>query len=255
MSFEAASIKPSKPGTELSLRLENGRFTASFTLESYISYAYKKQVDLARLPRWVSTDIFDIHALAEGTPTEDQIRPMLQSLLADRFRLEVHIVTVEVPVLAVLLEKPGKTGPRLRPHSEGPPCDVHLPSQAQASAGNTPEVFPAVCEQFAAMAKPHGAVLTGARNATPEQIASFLSALPGLGGSVVDRTGLSGRFDFTLEFTPEAKGSPPPEQDVQAEFRTTLQQALHEQLGLKLKATKAAVDTLVVDRVERPSEN
>src|ERR1022692_34137 len=81
---------------------------------------------LAHAPKWVSTDSFEIHALANGIPTKDQMRLMLQSLLADRFRLQVHIVTVQVPVLALVLEKPGKTGPKLRPHSEGPPCDVHL---------------------------------------------------------------------------------------------------------------------------------
>src|ERR1035441_3897344 len=184
MSFEVASIKQSKPGTPPSLRLENGRFTADLTLSGFIGYAYdlmpsQEQMDsmLARLPKWVSTDSFEIHALAESNPTKDQIRLMLQSLLADRFRLEVHIVTAQVSVLALVLEKPGETGPRLRPHSEGPPCDVHLPSQTQGSAGNTADVFPAVCEQFSAIPKPNHAVLVGSRNTTMDLIAAFLSSI------------------------------------------------------------------------------
>lgn len=204
----------------------------------------------------MSSELFEIHALAKGNPTKDQMRRMLQSLLADRFRLQVHIVKAEVPVLAVILEKPGTTGPKLRPHSEGPPCDVHLPSQAQASAEAAAEIFPPVCEEVMAKPESNGAVLVGARNSTMEQIATFLSALPGLGGKAVDQTGLNGRFDFTLAFTPEAKGSPPSEQAVQAALPVaTLQEALHEQLGLKLKATKASLETLVVDSAERPSEN
>jgi uncharacterized protein (TIGR03435 family) len=257
-SFEAASIKQSKPGAEPNLRLENDRLTADLTLSGYIWYAYDqiRQIDFSRLPKWVSTELFEIHAVAKGNPAKSQMCLMLQSLLADRFRLQVHIVTAEVPVLALILEKPGTAGPKLRPHSEGPPCDVHLPSQAPASAQATADMFPAVCGEVMAMPKPNGAVLVGARNATMEKIAIFLSALPGLGGQAVDQTGLNGRFDFTLEFTPEAKGSPPDQQNVQADLpATTLQDALHEQLGMKLKATKAPLDTLVVGRAERPSEN
>jgi uncharacterized protein (TIGR03435 family) len=260
-TFEVASIKQSKPETPPGETLENGRYTANLTLFGYIETAYnlmpsRDQMDsmLAHVPKWVSTDSFEIHALANGIPTKDQMRLMLQSLLAARFRLEVHTVTVQVPVLALVLEKPGETGPKLRPHSEGPPCDVHLPSQTQGSAGNTADVFPAVCEEFTAIPKPNNAILVGYRNGTMDRIATLLTSVGHLGGSAVDRTGLSGRFDFTLEFTPEPKGSPP-EQDVQPEFRTTLQEALREQLGLKLKATKAPLDTLVVDHAERPSEN
>jgi len=260
MSFDVISIKPSKPGTPPSLRLENNRFTADFTLFGYIVSAYdlmpsREQIDsmLARVPKWVSTDSFEIQAVAEGNPTEDQMWLMVRSLLADRFRLEVHTVTAQVPALALVLEKPGKTGPKLRPHSEGQPCDVHLRSQDSRQDGVG--VFPPVCEQLMAVGRPHGAILTATRNTTLEKIATFISSLGQLGRPVVDQTGLSGRFDFTLEFTPERKGPPP--QDVQPDdFQvTTLQEALQEQLGLKLKTTNASVDTLIVDHVERPSEN
>ncbi len=172
-------------------------------------YAYdlmpsREQMDsmFARVPKWVSTDSFGIQAVAEGNPTEDQMRLMIQSLLADRFRLQVHTVTAQVPVLALVLEKPGKTGPKLRPHAEGPPCDVHSPSQD--SRQDAAAVFPPVCEKLMAVNKPHGAILAASRNTTMKQIATFVSSVGRLGRPVVDQTGLNGRFDFTLEFTPDA---------------------------------------------------
>jgi bla regulator protein blaR1 len=105
-----------------------------------------------------------------------------------------------------------------------------------------------------AVNKPHGAILAASRNTTMKQIATFVSSVGRLGRPVVDQTGLNGRFDFTLEFTPER---PSPPQEVQPDdFQlTTMQEALQEQLGLKLKTTNAPVDTLIVDHIERPSEN
>jgi uncharacterized protein (TIGR03435 family) len=206
---------------------------------------------LARAPKWVSTDNFEIQAVASGNPTEDQMRLMLRSLLADRFRLQVHTVTSQADVIAFVLDKPGATGPKLRPHSEGQPCDVHLASPAHAVG-----VFPPACKELLAIDRPQSAILVAARDITVEQIATFVSATGRLTRPAVDQTGLSGRFDFTLEFTPERSDARPP-QDVQPDdFQvTTLQEALQEQLGLKLKATRAALDTLVVDHAERPSEN
>lgn len=194
MSFEVASIRRSKPGTPASLRQENNRFTADFTLFGYIVSAYdlmpsREQMDsmLARVPKWVSTDSYEIQAVAEGNPTEDQMWLMVRSLLADRFHLEVHTVTAQAPVLALILDKPGATGPKLRPHSEGPPCDVHL--SFQDSQTDSVGVFPPACERLMAVDKPHGAILTASRNTTLEKIATFISSLGQLGRPVVDQTG------------------------------------------------------------------
>ncbi len=258
MSFDVASIRQSKPATPFSERLENSRFTANETLFGYIEFGYnlmpsRQQMDamLAHLPKWVSTDKFEIQAVAEGNPTKDQMRLMLRSLLADRFQLQVHIVTAQAAVLALILDKPGVTGPQLRPHSDGQPCDVH-PASPTPAVG----VYPPACEQLIAIPAANGAILVAARDVNIEKIASFISSLGLLTRPVVDQTGLGGRFDFMIEFTPERKGPPPP-QDVQPDdFQvTTLQEALNEQLGLSLKATNAPLDTLVVDHAERPSEN
>lgn len=275
MSFEVASVRQSKPGTvtpanfgmDISDSFEgadpNGRFTADYTLATYIQFAYKLwlsrgQMDsmLAHLPKWVSTDNFEINARVEGKPTKDQMRLMLQSLLADRFKLAVHFVSEQVPALALVLEKPGKLGPKLHPHSEGPSCDLTAPVQPQDTPTNHDDAFPQICDQYLMIPKPNRAILVGSRNTTIDILSTFLTSLGRLDHPVVDQTGLSGRFDFTLEFTPESKSPLPPDQDIQPEPQeTTLQEALDEQLGLKLKSTRAPLDVLVIDHVEEPSPN
>jgi bla regulator protein blaR1 len=255
-SFEVVSIRQSKPETPLGFAVEHGRFNANLKLQGYIGFAYdldlvfsRETMDamLAHLPKWVSTDTFEVHAMAEGNPSKDQVRRMVQSMLADRFKLELHFVTTEASVLALTLEKPGATGPKLRPHSEGQPCDGHMPPQdSQTIAVGA---FPSVCDAITAVGKPHGAILVASRDTTIKQIAGLLSAVGNLGRPVVDQTGLSGRFDFTLEFTPPQKVNPDELQPAM------LEDAVREQLGLKLKPTRAPLDALVVDHVERPSEN
>ena len=119
-----------------------GVFTADFPLETYIEFAYKlwlspeqRKTMLANLPKWVGSDRYEIHAKAEGNPTKDQMRLMMQSLLAERFKLAVHFETQEVPVLAMTLIKPGKLGPKLTPHVDI--CDHDAPA---ATKGAPPSV-------------------------------------------------------------------------------------------------------------------
>jgi uncharacterized protein (TIGR03435 family) len=89
-----------------------------------------------------------------------------------------------------------------------------------------------------------------------ELIADSLASLGHLGRPVVDQTGLSGRFDFTLEWTPESNGPAQSRADAPLDSQgATFLEALKDQLGMKLKATKAPMDVLVIDHVERPSEN
>jgi bla regulator protein BlaR1 len=252
MSFEVVSIKPSRPGTftppnfplDASDAYEStgGRFSADFPLSIYITFAYKLDLTreqtesmLAHLPKWASTDKFTIQSKAEGNRTKDQMRLMVQSLLADRFKLVAHFETEQVPIFALTLAKPGKLGPNLRPHADGPPCD---------GSGGDPEVFPEVCDVYALEGK-GGRELGGSRNTTMDLLAGSLSGFGRLGRHVVNQTGLTGRFDFKLEWTPEAPDAEGP----------TFLQALREQLGLKLESTRGPIQTLVIDHVDRPSEN
>jgi uncharacterized protein (TIGR03435 family) len=183
---------------------------------------------------------------------------MMQSLLADRFKLAVHFETREVPVFALTLANPGKLGSKLRPHSEGPPCpDSFTAALGPPSAG---EVFPPDCET-ATMASRNGVRLYGSRNTTMPLLAEAIYSSGVVAGEidkpVVDRTELEGRFDFTVEYTvgendllPPGPGAPPPDSQ-----GTPFLNAVREQLGLKLVPSKGPMKTLVIDHVEKPSEN
>jgi bla regulator protein BlaR1 len=270
-SFEVASIRQSKPGTfagsnfglNTSESFEaadpQGRLIADAPLAVYIEFAYKiKLTDeqgysmLVRLPNWVSTDNFEINAKAEGNPTKDQMRLMMQSLLAERLKLAIHFETQQIPALALILDHPGKTGPKLRPHSEGPPCEVPAAlKETEPSSKNF--VYPPICNLVAASPKGNHGMLMGTRNATMKQIGDAIASVGDQGRPVVDRTGLRGRFDFTLEWTPDANS--PVSSNVggfPAGKTFDLLEALKVQLGLKLKSTNATIRVPVIDRVERP---
>jgi uncharacterized protein (TIGR03435 family) len=99
-------------------------------------------------------------------------------------------------------------------------------------------------------------MLLGSRNTTMKLIADSLSSVDRLGRPVVDQTGLTGRFDFTLQWTPDSNGPAQSAADTPLDSPgTTFLEALKDQLGMKLKSTKAPMDVPVVDHVERPSEN
>jgi bla regulator protein BlaR1 len=280
MEFEIASVKPSPQGefrppnfpldngdSFINLgngELPRGRFSARFPLIVYITFAYKiwpspeqRRAMLAHLPNWVTTDSFDIAARAPmSNVTKDQMRLMMQSLLAERFHLAAHFEMQTLSVLALVVAKPGRLGPDLRSHEKGPPCNW--------PAGNRPEdknVFPAVCDAYVAIIQPNGMMRVGSRNTTMELMASAIQGEAGR--PVVDHTGLLGRFDFKLEWMHETNGAAPaggptpaaPSPVDSQPPGPTFFQALNDELGLKLEATKAPVPVLVIDHVERPSEN
>ena len=122
-------------------------------LADYILFAYKiapNQQDLllSQLPKWAATDRFDIQARAEGNPTKDQMRLMMQSVLAERFRLAAHHETRQVPVFALLVEQPGKLGPLLQKHPEDSVCSntSFPPSPPPAAPAQALDSrFPATC--------------------------------------------------------------------------------------------------------------
>jgi bla regulator protein blaR1 len=274
MEFDVASVRQSPPGTftppnfplspDDSYAPTAGLLSADFPLTVYIEFAYKlwltgeqRHSMLAGLPKWVSADSFTIHARRAGSPTKDQMRLMMQSLLASRFKLSVHFETRSVPAFALTLAKPGTAGPNLRPHSEGPSCETLAPASGENVSSSHPEAFPRECNVFGLSRRPDHTFLAGSRNTTMEWIAASLASLPGgLDRPVVDRTGLTGRYDFTIEWTADANtpGTSTSEAQLDPQAATFLE-AVKEQLGLKLEPVKAPLNVLVIDRVERPSEN
>jgi bla regulator protein blaR1 len=293
MSFDVASVKLSQIPAVVTIgpnqapprlptfglgaddaKPRGGRFFARFAMETFIQFAYKLAPfqtanALANTPKWLRTDRFEIEAEAQGNPTKDQMRLMMQSLLADRFKLAVHFETKQLPVLALRQGKAGKLGPKLLPHSQGPPCPEYKGFALDFSDPRK-EVFPHDCGAGAGRGMPDGTQFLGRRNTTMVIAAlDFYNAGSGAGEidrPVVDQTGLHGTFDFVLEYkpvnnnglpatlsqAPDAPGATAPP----GEFGgTPFVEALREQLGLKLVRTKAPVRTLVIDHVERPSEN
>lgn len=272
--FEVAAIHTGKPGefqpplfplsSDDTFRDTHGRFFADFPLSVYIEFAYKlllteeqRAAMLSSLPKWVTTDEFVVEARSPGNPTKDQMRLMVQALLRDRFKLAVHFENQVSPVLLLVLDKLVITGPELRPHSEGPPCDpgASLADRDLVEKENK-GLFPPICDAYMLRSVSDGKMQLGSRNTTMDLLAKSLPTVDHLGRPVVDQTGLSGRYDFKLTWNPEPDAARPPDAQGQSDLpRTTFMEALHDQLGLKLKAGRAPVRTIVVDHIEPPSPN
>jgi len=216
----------------------------------------------SNVPKWAADERFDIEARSEDTPmpTKDQVRQMMRSLLEDRFKLAVHMETRQVPVFALVLDKPGTTGPQLRQHAADDSCAEAVRSDSQpesvaAPSSKTHEGLPTVCGVIAHLPpSAPGFLKFGGRNVT---LATFASSLPTQTGMirvprpVIDRTGLGGKFDFSLEWSPE-RDNPASDSDASG---PTLFQAMKDQLGLKLEPQKGPVDVMVIDHIEHPTEN
>ena len=271
-AFEAASVKlnTSRDGERNFDLAPGGRFTATrATLRDLVTLAY--QLPNGRLrddsqisggPSWVNSDRFDIVAKAEGSaaridaanipagaarPGElsaiDQVRLMLRTLLADRFKLTVHNEIRELPVYALVMARSdGRLGPQIR--------KVEIDCAAQRDDGGRrapPGPGLAACGGF----RGRGDRTTG--HAVPmSMIAKFLEG--SVGRVVIDRTGLIGSFDLDLQWTPDQPlPLDTPERVPIDPNGVSIFTAVQEQLGLKLESQKSPVDVLVIDRAEPPT--
>jgi bla regulator protein blaR1 len=263
-AFEVATIKPSQAGSPGSLNLgargSGGFFFKNGTVKDLIQFAYGIRSDdqLSGLSGWMNTDRYDIEAKLSDTDAAtgqklfgpakfDQFRLMLQSLLADRFNLKVSQSSKQVPIFELVVAKGGS---KLKP-SEMAAVDAAHPGPPQPVNGSRLSGMPG---------KRTG---SGVKVA---QLAESLSRLPELGSGtsigggrlVVDKTGLTGYYDWTLQWTPDANdprlavdaATPPSDPNKPGLFT-----AIQEQLGLKLVPAKGPVEVLVVDHIERPTEN
>jgi uncharacterized protein (TIGR03435 family) len=269
-AFEVASIKrnqsetppatlfPLGPGDAYSAT--GGRFRATNQpLINYLRFAYRLgQDDLRDLPKWVYSERFDIEARATGDPTKDQMRLMMRSLLTDRFRLAAHTEQRTQPIFELTLAEPGRMGPQLRPHRSGDPCDGPIPPELNTrppSTARAPSIYqlptlPCGSTGFMTIGIGDRGRIVG--NGEPmERIAEVLRGpFTGIDRSIRDATGLTGTFDLSLEWSRRSDLAP-----TQDDEGPPFLEALQKQLGLKLRSTKGPVDVLIVDRVERPTEN
>jgi uncharacterized protein (TIGR03435 family) len=276
MEFEVASIHPAEPGASWRSNIgffddapmpPGGDLKADVSLPDYIEFAYKimlmpeqEQTMVSHLPKWVGTQAFVIEAKAPTTDaTKDQMRLMMQSLLADRFKLVVHFETQEQPALGLVLVSEGKTGPRLRRHAEGLACDASwIPPADRAASSVPPGGFMPTCGDVAVISGPNHTFILGGRNVTLRFIAANLGTIPAVadfGRRVVDQTGLAGTYDFSLDWLPDRGGNPSGATESRDAQASPFEEALRRQLGLKLKPTRAPIQTLAIDRVEKLSPN
>ncbi len=234
-SFEVATVKATPPdwGKGRYLRMEGAEFVGrNQTVHNLIENAYNLTARaILGGPAWVAADSYDILATTPGEirPNLEEQMSMVRTLLADRFKLKFHREQKEFAIYALTV---AKNGPKLKEATEPP-------------GGQRPLIF---------YLSPKAVRLPG-QDATMAELASAFQRAA-LDRPVVDKTGLAGRFDFDLEWTPEEsqfsgaglKGTP---ESTQPDLFTAIQQ----QLGLRLEATRGPIEVLVIDHVERPSEN
>jgi uncharacterized protein (TIGR03435 family) len=261
-AFDVASVKVNRSGDwRKSIGpAPGGRFMATNqTLRELMPFAYGLPQVAANIriiggPAWIDSDRFDIVAKTDGTPTPQEMGAMLRTLLKDRFKLSAHNETRHLPIYTlVTTTSRAELGPRLR-RSEVSEAECAVRRAAirrREPVPPQPPGKPPVCGS--------GRTVPGRITAVGWPMEQLGSALTAFAGRVVlERTALSGLFDFDLEWTPDQLPRQPPDDPDPPRIDPngpSLFTALHEQLGLKLESTKGPVDVLVVDRADKPTED
>jgi uncharacterized protein (TIGR03435 family) len=275
-AFEVASVKPSNPnpvgplgGTPMMLPAL-GRLTATnITLRMLIMGAYQKQpFQIVGGPSWMNSDKFDINARTEdATISTDAMMAMLQTLLADRFKLKVHTETREMPIYALMVSRSdGKLGPKMKISTDDCP-DPKLQQQklleaiAKGGIGALAALMPKPGEAAPCMVAPlpsaPGSIGFRASGQPMTILTTLLTQFTGR--PVVDKTGLTGLYDFELTLdmqtllqlyqqlginVPTPQGLPE---------GPSLMTTLQENLGLKLDSQRGPGEVLVIDSAELPT--
>jgi uncharacterized protein (TIGR03435 family) len=232
-SFEVTTIKPhdmNQPGDGYRWR-DARKFSATMPVRWLVEYVYGiHDKQLIGAPDWVGKDIYDFVGVPDipGLPSEQQRINMMQKMLEERCQLKVHVEKRSLPAYVLTV---AKNGPTMTPSAIRDPG----------------------ASLFGRMG-PHGGILIPARNTT---MGDFIRLLHGvLDRPVVDETGLTGQFDFDLNWMPDQSqfgGHFPVSED--ADAPPELFTAIQQQIGLKLSPAKSPVDVIVIDHVERPSAN
>ena len=229
--FEVASVKPSPPpaaGRSTNYHMNGGpgtpdpnRFACeNFDLASLITLAYDIPSYRLSAPSWMRDAKFDIVANVPSGSTKEQFRLMLENLLAERFQVKTHWDTKEMQVYALVV---AKSGSKLKESAAA------APMMRMGSAGGITQM-----------------TFTGS---PVEQFVTQLPYVPGVDRPVLDKTGLTGKYDFELKLAGGRSGVTGPEGE-------SVFTAIEEQLGLKLEAQRASIPILVVDQGEKtPKEN
>ncbi len=231
-------------------------------LIQFIAFAYKlTQVQLQSVvdqAPWTAEDRFDIEARAEGNPTKDQYRLMMQSLLADRFRLAAHYETRVLPVYKLVLDKPGKLGPQLRLHlADDPVCASKKDNPIDYQNLKVDQQgFPEVCGGPLGMVPSSaGRMRSGGRNVPIARFAAVETGVGSVDRPMVDHTGIEGNVDYVLEWERVFSNAGPGIQFESDDSALTFQGALKAQLGIKMVSGKEPVQVFLIDHIEHPTPN
>jgi uncharacterized protein (TIGR03435 family) len=233
-SFEVASIKANNSHSPTDSTSYGTHFIATnVKLKELILNAYHVlDFQLVGGPDWINSNTvrFDIEATTDSIRTHDSevIMAMVRSLLEDRFQLKVHRENRELSVFNLIA---GKRGHKLQPTVEGRPGPDGLGPGSSHNGGS-----------------PRGIELS-ASGATIDHLIDMLASR--IGRPIIDKTDLTGKYDFALKFAPYNINAPPPADPVGPDVFTAIQ----EQLGLKLEAGKGSVQVLVIDNVQKPTVN
>ena len=232
-----ATIKPSDPNsTNRFYTLRGSHFVAQDqTVANLLEIAYGLQhTQVIGGPAWLQTERFDVEAVPdqEGNYSYKDWNLMLQQILADRFHISCHRETHQLPAFNLTL---AKGGPTLSPTTAGPDGKPNIDVKGRDVIN-----------------------LTGADAGIADFVKILQEAI--VGRPVIDQTGLAGRYDFTLKFTPDrtamsAKATAASPESAQQDLPPELFTAMQQQLGLKLVPTKAPAEILIVDNVQHPSQN
>ena len=267
-TFEVASIKPSPrdavSSTSTFFFRSSQLSIINHPLRLLMAIAFNLDVNKAGslivgLPGWADNDGWDIQAASAGTPSTAQKRLMLQTLLAERFKLTYHRETRQLPLFALFQVNGGRPGPQLRPPSDEATCQPNPNAGATEPTGRTPFESVAQILRDSPCGRVISGVLPGDRNQafaggrrlTLATLAAALGGVTPLDRPIVlDRTGVDGLFDFTMLWNPQIQ-----ELAANAGDQTglTFVQALREHLGLRLQRENGPVEVIVVDRVEKPT--
>jgi bla regulator protein BlaR1 len=283
LTFETASVKPNRSGEGrvMMRNLPGGSYEATnVTARAMIQQAMQVAgFQLIGAPDWLDAERYDVLAKSPAGAAPTEFAERYRNLIEERFKLETHRETREMPVYALVLARSdGKLGPKLvESKSDCSPegmaamraqMNAGAPAAAGVARGTVPMMMmspmPPLGEPRPCSNMRGGNQIT-AGGSTPADIARMLQQ--NTGRIVLDRTGLTGRYDFDLAFTPDPglagrgpggglppapgpQNARPPDPDA-----ITIFTAVQEQLGLKLESTRGPVDVVVIDSVERATEN
>jgi uncharacterized protein (TIGR03435 family) len=266
LSFEVASLKPAAPNVDgrVMRRMAGGPGSTdpgtltwnNVTVKILVTNAYNLKDYQVEGPEWIDNLGFDLIAKLPPNTNQDQVAQMLQTLLAERFKLVFHRETKQLPVFALVAAKGGSKMTEV----QMPAVSDSAPAGNRDGAGPPRQNGPGI----RVMMTPSGVQLKG--NVTMTQLANQLTRQ--MGRAVLDQTELTGTYDVDISWMPDdldiapGRGGPgpvgnsPDSSHAAAEPKLTLAQALQEKLGLKLDPRKSSAEVLIIDHAERvPVEN